>query len=62
MAVYTFNGTDAQGKKISGERTAESKAQLQHLLRRERITTKTIKEKGKEFTLPKLLSPVLSDD
>ena len=54
MAVYTFNGTDAQGKKISGERTAESKAQLQHLLRRERITTKTIKEKGKEFTLPKL--------
>lgn len=54
MAVYTFSGTDAQGKRISGERTAESKAQVQHLLRRERITTKTIKEKGKEFTLPKL--------
>ena len=54
MAVYTFKGTDAQGKAISGERTAESKAQLQHVLRRERITTKTIKEKGKEFNLPKL--------
>src|SRR5579863_808589 len=54
MAVYTFKGTDGQGKTISGERTAESKAQLQHLLRRERITAKAIKEKGKEFTLPKL--------
>ena len=54
MAVYTFRGTDAQGKRISGERVAESKAQVQHLLRRERITLKTVKEKGKEFTLPKL--------
>src|SRR5579872_728741 len=54
MAVYTFKGTDAQGKRVAGERTAESKAQLQHLLRRERITAKAIKEKGKEFTLPKL--------
>jgi len=54
MAVYTFKGTDAQGKKISGERVAESKAQVQHLLRRERITPKAVKEKGKEFTLPKL--------
>ena len=54
MAVYTFRGTDAQGKSISGERIAESKAQVQHLLRRERITLKTVKEKGKEFSLPKL--------
>src|SRR5215467_10217304 len=54
MAVYTFKGTDAQGNKISGERVAESKAQVQHLLRRERITLKTVKEKGKEFSLPKL--------
>lgn len=54
MAVYTFKGTDAQGKTVAGERTAESKAQMQHLLRRERIMAKAIKEKGKEFTLPKL--------
>ena len=54
MAVYTFKGTDAQGKRVSGERTAESKAQMQHLLRRERIVPKTVKEKGKEFALPKL--------
>jgi len=54
MAVYTFKGTDAQGKRVSGERVAESKAQMQHLLRRERIVPKTVKEKGKEFALPKL--------
>jgi type IV pilus assembly protein PilC len=54
MAVYTFKGTDAQGKQISGERVAESKVQLQHLLRRERITAKAIKEKGKEFSMPTL--------
>src|SRR5262249_21333897 len=54
MAVYTFKGTDMQGKRVSGERVAGSKAQVQHLLRRERITLKAVKEKGKEFTLPKL--------
>src|SRR5215469_10723725 len=54
MPTFTFKGTDAQGKRISGERVAESKAQVHHLLRRERITAKAVKEKGKEFTLPKL--------
>jgi type IV pilus assembly protein PilC len=54
MAVFTFKGTDAQGKRVAGERTGESKAQIQNQLRRERITPRAIKEKGKEFTLPKL--------
>ncbi|HWX55165.1 MAG TPA: type II secretion system F family protein [Verrucomicrobiae bacterium] len=53
MAVFTFTGTDAQGKKISGERSAENKVQVQMQLRRERITAGAIKEKGKEFVLPK---------
>ncbi|HWZ42271.1 MAG TPA: type II secretion system F family protein [Candidatus Saccharimonadales bacterium] len=52
MAVFTFKGTDAQGRKISGERVAESKAAVQTQLRRERIIPKAIKEKGKEFALP----------
>ena len=30
MPVFTFKGTDALGKRISGERVAESKAQVQH--------------------------------
>lgn len=54
MAVFTFKGTDAQGKRVSGERVGESKAQIQHQLRRERITPRAVKEKGKEFTLPKI--------
>src|SRR3954463_12872248 len=55
MPVYTFSGKSASGEKISGERTAESKAAMQSALRRERITvTGAIKEKGKEFALPKM--------
>jgi type IV pilus assembly protein PilC len=52
MPVFTYRGTDAQGKSISGQREADNKAHLQNLLRRERITAKAIKEKGKEFNLP----------
>ena len=53
MPVFTFTGTDAQGKRISGERLAETRAQVQVQLRRERIVPGAIKEKGKEFVLPK---------
>src|SRR5947199_7315009 len=54
MPVYTVSGKSASGEKISGERTAESKAAMQAALRCERITvTGAIKEKGKEFALPK---------
>jgi type IV pilus assembly protein PilC len=53
MPLFTFTGTDAQGKRIAGERLADNKAQMQVLLRRERITAGAIKEKGKEFALPK---------
>jgi type IV pilus assembly protein PilC len=53
MPVFTFTGTDAQGKRISGERLAETKAQVQVQLRRERIVPGAIKEKGKEFVLPR---------
>ncbi len=54
MPVFTFTGTDAQGKRISGERLGDSKASVTMQLRRERITPGAIKEKGKEFALPKL--------
>jgi type IV pilus assembly protein PilC len=54
MPVFTFTGTDPQGKKVAGERLADSKAAVTMQLRRERITPGAIKEKGKEFNLPKL--------
>jgi type IV pilus assembly protein PilC len=54
MPVFTFTGTTAMGKKISGERAADNKHSLTMQLRRERIAPGAIKEKGKEFALPKL--------
>ena len=52
MPVFTVTGTDPQGKKVAGERLADSKAAVTMQLRRERITPGAIKEKGKEFALP----------
>ena len=52
MPVFTFSGTNAAGKKISGERSASNKQTLASQLRRERITPGAIREKGKEFALP----------
>lgn len=52
MPVFTFTGTDAAGKKISGERQAENKQVLDARLRNERIRPTKITEKGKEFALP----------
>ncbi|MGH9784979.1 MAG: type II secretion system F family protein [Terriglobia bacterium] len=57
MPVYVYDGRSARGVKVSGERVAESKAALSALLRRERITTTKIKEKGKEFALPTFGTP-----
>ena len=54
MPVFTYTGTDAQGKRVSGEKLADSKVQVTMLLRRERITPGAIKEKGKEFAMPTL--------
>ena len=52
MPVFTFTGINASGEKVSGERQAANKLVLQQQLRQERITPGTIKEKGKEFTIP----------
>jgi type IV pilus assembly protein PilC len=52
MPVFTFSGKDASGQKISGERNAPNKQMLASQLRRERITPGSIREKGKEFSLP----------
>src|SRR5437588_43581 len=54
MPVFTFTGKTATGHKIAGERTAENKQVLSMQLRKERIVPGAIKEKGKEFALPKL--------
>jgi type IV pilus assembly protein PilC len=52
MPVFTFSGKSANGEKIQGERTAATKEMLATQLRRERIQPSSIREKGKEFSMP----------
>src|ERR1700756_4582390 len=52
MPVFTFSGKSASGQKISGERTAATKEIVLQQLRKERITPGSVREKGKEFSLP----------
>src|SRR5499425_1496520 len=52
MPVFTFSGKDASGQKVSGERTAANKEIVLQQLRKERISPGSVREKGKEFSLP----------
>ncbi len=52
MPVFTFTGKTANGEKVNGERVASTKDTLASQLRKERITPGSIREKGKEFSLP----------
>ena len=52
MPVFTFTGKNSAGQKVTGERTAANKDVLAMQLRREQITSSSIREKGKEFALP----------
>ena len=52
MPVFVYTGTTAAGARVTGERTAQNKAAIEAVLRRERITPVNIKEKGKEFAMP----------
>ena len=52
MPVYTYTGVNRTGTKVSGERTATTKSELQNALRREQINVSKVSEKGKEFSIP----------
>jgi type IV pilus assembly protein PilC len=52
MPVFTYKGTNRAGATVTGELTANNKAELQSLLRRQQITPSRMSEKGKEFNLP----------
>jgi len=52
MPVFTFSGKNSAGEKVTGERSAVNKQVLAMQLRREQITSSSIREKGKEFALP----------
>jgi type IV pilus assembly protein PilC len=52
MPVFTYKGTNRSGATVAGEMNANSKTELQTLLRRQQITPTRMSEKGKEFNLP----------
>jgi type IV pilus assembly protein PilC len=52
MPVYTYTGVNRAGAKVSGERSATTKSELQNALRREQINVSKVSEKGKEFSIP----------
>jgi type IV pilus assembly protein PilC len=52
MPVYTYRGVNRAGSSVTGERSAESKAELAAALRREQINVSKLSEKGKEFSVP----------
>src|SRR5258707_5197890 len=52
MPVFSFRGKPVTGQKVKGERVAATKDGLASQLRRERITPGSIREKGKEFSMP----------
>jgi type IV pilus assembly protein PilC len=62
MPVYTYRGTNRAGSAVSGEQSANSKAELINLLRRQQIKVSKLSEKGKEFSLPTFAAGVNAKD
>ena len=52
MPDFKYQGTNRSGSSVSGVMTANSKADLQNLLRRQQITPTKMSERGKEFNMP----------
>jgi type IV pilus assembly protein PilC len=62
MPAYVWKGKTRDGKAVSGERVADNKEALTNLLRREQIFVSSVKEKGREISLPKLGGGVPAKD
>jgi len=53
MPAFVWKGKTRDGKAVSGERVADSKDAVLALLRREQVLVSSVKEKGKEISVPK---------
>jgi type IV pilus assembly protein PilC len=62
MPVYVYRGTNRTGGAVSGEQSANNKAELVNLLRRQQIKVSKLSEKGKEFNLPTFKAGVTAKD
>jgi len=62
VPAFVWKGKTRDGKVVSGERVADNKETVQALLRRDQILVSSVKEKGREFVLPKFGGGVPSKD
>jgi type IV pilus assembly protein PilC len=62
MPAFVWKGKTRDGKVVSGERVAENKEAVMALLRRDQILVSSVKEKGKEVSLPKIGGSVPAKD
>jgi len=62
MPVFVYQGKNRAGTKVTGEQTANNKAELAALLRRQQISVTKMSEKGKEFAMPSFGTGVKSNE
>jgi type IV pilus assembly protein PilC len=54
MPTYVFKGRNKLNEIVVGERVADNRDALRQILRREQVTLTSVKEKGREISIPKL--------
>ena len=54
MPTYVFKGRNRLNETVGGERVADNREALRQTLRKEQITLTSVKEKGREMSIPKL--------
>jgi type IV pilus assembly protein PilC len=54
MPTYVFKGRNRLNETVVGERVADNREALRQILRREQVTLTSVKEKGREFGIPKI--------
>ncbi|HEY0323580.1 MAG TPA: type II secretion system F family protein [Pyrinomonadaceae bacterium] len=54
MPTYVFKGRNRLNETVGGERVADNREALRQMLRKEQITLTSVKEKGRELSIPKL--------
>lgn len=54
MPTYVFKGRNRLNETVGGERVADNREALRQILRKEQITLTSVKEKGREMSIPKI--------
>src|SRR4029078_4346470 len=62
MPAFVWKGKTRDGKAVSGERVADNREAVMALLRRDQILVSSVREKGKEGSLPKFEGGVPAKD